>query len=133
MKIKQAVTNLVQIVRLFNDTPEYRHFTVSKVNTGEYEVRFLNEAQKMVATIFVSLVRSLEPVDVTFDKLGYASQVGYRSSFMLTSADEIYTDEYWARRKKPKTKKARSKGSRYKYQSKEERTKQVQAAKALLA
>jgi hypothetical protein len=87
----------------------------------------------MVATIFVSLVRSLEPVDVTFDKLGYASQIGFRSTFMLSSGDASYTDEYWARRKKPKGKKARSKGSRYKYQSKEERNTQVQAAKALLA
>lgn len=133
MNIKQTVTNLVKIVRVFNDNDEYMHFTVSKINTGEYEVRFLDKAQKMVATIFVSLVRSLEPVDVTFDKLGYASQIGYRNSFMLTSADASYTSEYWARRKKPKAKKARSKGSRYKYQSKEERKKQVNAAKALLA
>ena len=133
MNIKQTVSNLIKIVRVFNDNAVYRHFTVSKINTGEYEVRFLNEATEVVATMFVKLIKSIKPIDVTYAKYPDAAHVGLRRSCMLTAADETYTTEYWARRKKPKGKKARSKGSRYKYQSKEERSKQVQAAKALLA
>lgn len=132
--------NLAKLLSLFHDNKDYDSVTILRGKDGSLDVRFLDSEHKVVAKLDCSLLLPnfpivLEFLDVEDTKMEGIYGIGYpglRNTFMLTAADESYTTEYWARRKKPK-KASKRKSSRYKFQTKEERNKQVEAAKALLA
>ena len=137
---RTLASNLAHILSMFHDTPEYDRVSIRRGEKGSLDVRFLNDKGRILAKFDCSFLLPNFPIvlnfhdvdDTRLEGLYGTGYPGLRSTFMLTSMDEDYIAEYWARRKKPKsTTKRRS--SRYKYQSKEERHKQVQAAKALLA
>ena len=132
--------NLAKILSMFHDNTDYDRVSIRRGKDGSLDVRFLDSYGKVLAKFDCSFLLPNFPIILEFSDVedtrlaglyggGYP---GLRTSFMLTAGDVDTTAEYWARRKKPKAPK-RTRSSRYKYQSKEERTKQVQAAKALLA
>jgi hypothetical protein len=132
--------NLAKILSMFHDNASYDRISIRRGKQGSLDVRFLDSHGKMLAKFDCSFLLPNFPIILEFlgiedTRLAGLYGDGYpglRTSFMLGSMDEGHIAEYWARRKKPKAPK-RTRSSRYKYQSKEERSKQVQAAKALLA
>ncbi len=132
--------NLAKILSMFHDNESYDRVSIRRGKKGSLDVRFLDGHGKILAKFDCSFLLPNFPIilefsDVDDTRLAGLYGVGYpglRNTFMLTSMDEDYISEYWARKKKPKAPK-RTRSSRYKFQTKEERSKQVQAAKALLA
>lgn len=139
MTFTQA-SNLAHILRMFHDNADYDRVSIRRGKGGSLDVRFLDSYGKILAKFDCSFLLPNFPIvleyhdieDTRLEGLYGDGYPGLRATFMLTSMDEDYIAEYWARRKKPKAPK-RTRSSRYKYQSKEERSKQVQAAKALIA
>ena len=132
--------NLAVILSMFHDNESYDRVSIRRGKSGSLDVRFLDDHGKILAKFDCSFLLPNFPIilefsDVDDTRLAGLYGTGYpglRKSFMLGSMDEGHIAEYWARKKKPK-KASKRRSSRYKYQSKEERSKQVQAAKALLA
>ena len=133
-------SNLAHILLKFHENKSYDRVSIRRGKEGSLDVRFHDSHGKVLSKFDCSFLLPNFPIVLEYQAIddprmyglygdGYP---GLRASFMLTSGDETHITEYWARRKKPKKASKRSR-SRFKYQSKEERTKQVEAAKALLA
>ena len=132
--------NLAKILSMFHDNESYDRVSIRRGKEGSLDVRFLDGHGKILSKFDCSFLLPNFPIVLEYQAIddprmyglygnGYP---GLRASFMLTAADETYTTEYWARRKKPKGRKPTRKGVLGRM-SKELIASQVKDAKSLLA
>lgn len=139
MAKQSTIHTLAHVLLTFFDSEGYDNVEIRRGEAGKLSVFFKDRMYHTKAKFTINFVIQDSPIILDFatddprlEGMFTEGYPGLRNTFMLGSMDETHTAEYWARRKKPKSASKR-KSSRYKYQSKEERSKQVQAAKALLA
>lgn len=139
MNNQAVVHNLAHVILKFFDSPEYDNVELRRDEKGKLSVYFKDKMYRVQAKFSINFVIQDSPIILEYatdnprlEGMFTEGYPGLRNTFMLTSGDEDYITEYWARRKPAKKARETIKGTLGRM-SKEVKDKQVKSAKALLA
>lgn len=139
MSSQSTVHNLAHVLLTFFDSDDYDNVELRRDEAGKLTVFFKDKMYRILAKFSINFIMQDSPVILNYatdnPRLIGMFEEGYpglRNTFMLSSGDEDYITEYWARRKKPKGTKAKS-STKLGRITKEVRDREVKVAKALLA